>query len=241
MPTKPQRYYEDLLDSKMRELIFKDNPGILTNSWLARTALDASSPAVDFLTKWRMAEGIHHKHKTTEYIIDSILSVLRRYSEENAGGFLKRKARHIVLFENIFTGMVFPGSQKVNLYEFHKTEVLALTTRIEELTSTIQAREQELIRTAQPIDTAHQINEKQRLHELYEQRSSYLMDNCGRELIGHLDAGVTSPSWRCNPRGNYANLCRAIVSRFAHIPGWDFSEEFKSALGIEPVREVPRP
>jgi len=64
-----------------------------------------------------------------------------------------------------------------------------------------------------------------------------------RELKSHLkyyiELGVVGR--RCNPTGNYADLCRAIVSRFTHVEGWDFSGEFNSALGLEPVREAPRP
>lgn len=78
-----------------------------------------------------------------------------------------------------------------------------------------------------------------------------------REVLDMLDATKTAPDMNnqletiitnikeklekgvvvdgCNPKGNYANLCRAI----AELSNWDFSEAFKEKLGIEKAAPVP--
>ena len=70
-----------------------------------------------------------------------------------------------------------------------------------------------------------------------------IIDECNKasrhpssqETINHvkqlLEHGVLLQ--KCNPKGNYANLCRAITNKTAHLDGWAFSEAYKEALGIE--------
>lgn len=51
------------------------------------------------------------------------------------------------------------------------------------------------------------------------------------EVIFLLESGVLNT--KCNLKGNYANLCRAVVNKTHGIEGWDFSSEFKDVLGID--------
>lgn len=46
-----------------------------------------------------------------------------------------------------------------------------------------------------------------------------------------LESGILNMKF--NPKGNYANFCRAIVDRMGGAEGWDFSYEFRSELGID--------
>ena len=38
-----------------------------------------------------------------------------------------------------------------------------------------------------------------------------------------------------NPKGNYANICRAIIKKTEYIPGWEFGDDFRKKLGLGPA------
>jgi hypothetical protein len=71
---------------------------------------------------------------------------------------------------------------------------------------------------------------------LDDEKTSTGMNEKLREIMGSirekLEKGVSEG---CNPKGNYANLCRAI----AELSGWDFSDAFKEKLGIETTAPAP--
>jgi len=59
-------------------------------------------------------------------------------------------------------------------------------------------------------------------------------------LIATLEAGVIRQD--CNPRGNFANICRAIVIKTRGLPDWNFDHSFLTFLGLQarvtPIRIV---
>jgi hypothetical protein len=56
------------------------------------------------------------------------------------------------------------------------------------------------------------------------------------QCIKKLESGVLEQ--KCNPKGNYANLCRAIANKTHDIDGWNFCDKFKESLGIEDHQEA---
>ena len=59
-----------------------------------------------------------------------------------------------------------------------------------------------------------------------------------RRLIHILDRGVLYHA--CNPRGNFANMCRAIVSRSSGMPDWHFDDDFLAFLGPQSISSTVR-
>lgn len=61
-----------------------------------------------------------------------------------------------------------------------------------------------------------------------------------KAVLKSLEQGVLEQ--RCNPKGNYANLCRAIVKETSEMPDWKFSDRFKDTLGMKssPVTSIHR-
>lgn len=58
-------------------------------------------------------------------------------------------------------------------------------------------------------------------------------DRVVKAVLKSLEQGVLEQ--RCNPKGNFANLCRAIVHEASEMPDWKFSGRFKDALGIKSI------
>ena len=47
--------------------------------------------------------------------------------------------------------------------------------------------------------------------------------------------GVFENEVSCNLKGNYANICRAIIKKTEYIPGWEFGDDFRKKLGLGPA------
>lgn len=43
---------------------------------------------------------------------------------------------------------------------------------------------------------------------------------------------------KTNLRGNYANICRAIIKKTEYLPGWEFPDNFRRKLGLRPVPRI---
>lgn len=63
-------------------------------------------------------------------------------------------------------------------------------------------------------------------------------DKVVKSIIALMEKGILIQ--KCNLKGNFANLCRAIVneSRKLNVIGWTFSNELTDALGL--ARSTPR-
>ena len=85
--------------------------------------------------------------------------------------------------------------------------------------------EEESAAAMAPVDAL-----RQQARAIHDHSESIIMDECGNEMKASIERGVVGRPF--NPKGNYANLCRAIVSRCSFAPGWGFSEGFQEALGV---------
>ena len=62
--------------------------------------------------------------------------------------------------------------------------------------------------------------------------------NFAQEIIRLLHFGVDRGF---NPRGDFANLCRAIVNKTREDDAWVFSKEFEEKRGLKPQAAVVSP